>query len=211
MKSAKIIGAGAFVVVGALLFTGALFVIGERRNLFESRFPLYTEFKTLGQLELGAVVRVAGLDAGEVTDIQVPLSPAAKFRVKMEVREDLHQLIRNDSVASTQTEGLVGAIFVNIAAGTEQQPEIPEGGTIPSREPLIMADLLQQASDTVALVNKTVQALRGDIEMAAQQIASTATDANAMLKEIRPEIEAMANNGSRISADTERLLAGLQA
>lgn len=211
MTSSKIIGAGAFVVVGALLFTVGLFVIGERRNLFESRFPVYTEFKNLGQLELGAVVRVAGLDAGEVTEIGVPLSPEAKFRVKMEVREDLHQLIRNDSLASTQTEGLVGAIFVNIAAGTEQQPEVAEGGTIPSREPFVLADLLEQASETAALVQKTVETLRIDIEMAAQQIANTATDASAMLKEIRPDIEAMAKNGSRITADTQSLVAGLQA
>lgn len=211
MMSAKAVGAGAFIVVGALLFTGALFVIGERRHLFESRFSVYTEFKKLGQLELGGVVRVAGLDAGEVTDIQVPLSPGARFRVKMDVREDLHQLIRNDSVATTQTEGLVGAIFINIAAGTEKHPEVTEGGTIPSREPFDMADLLQQASDTVALVNNTVEALRGDIEKAAHQLALTATDARGMLKEIRPDIEAMVTNGSRISADTQNIVAGLRA
>src|ERR1044071_3653220 len=99
----KVIGAGAFVLVGALLFTGALFLIGERRNLFAQRFTLYTEYATLGQLEIGAVVRVSGLDAGEVTELQVPALPSQKFRVKMLVRENLHHLIRTDSVATTQT------------------------------------------------------------------------------------------------------------
>ncbi len=110
MNASKVIGAGAFVVVGALLFTvGALH---DWRTAHAVREPLPAvtpSSATLGQLERGAVVRVAGLDAGEVTDISIPSSPDSPFRVKMEVREDLHQLVRTDSVATTQTEGLVGA------------------------------------------------------------------------------------------------------
>src|ERR687891_1913646 len=138
MVSSKLVGAGAFVAIGILLFTVALFMIGERRMLFEDRFTVYTEFAKLGQLELGAVVRVAGMDAGEVTDITIPPSPAGKFRVKMEIREDLHGLVRTDSVASSQMEGLVGAIFLNVGAGSEETPQVPVGGTIPSREPFSM-------------------------------------------------------------------------
>jgi len=211
MVSSRVVGAGAFVVVGLLLFTVALFLIGERRMLFKDRFPVYTEFAKLGQLEMGAVVRVSGADAGEVTDIHVPTSPAGKFRVKMEVREDLHQLIRMDSVASTLTEGLVGAIFINIQTGTEQRPEVPEGGTIPSREPFTIADLLQQASDTATLVQDTVEGLRGDIETAVQQVALTAEDAHGLLKDIRPDITEMARNGARISTDTKELVAKINA
>ena len=80
MNSAKAVGAGAFVLVGTLLFTVGLFMIGERRMLFEDRFPLYADFKTLGQLQPGATVRVAGMDAGEVTTIQVPSSPSGPRR-----------------------------------------------------------------------------------------------------------------------------------
>src|SRR5687767_11706659 len=135
MLSKRAVGAGVFVLLGVVLFTAALFMIGSRRMLFEQRFPIHTEFSRLGQLEVGAAVRVAGLDAGEVTDIAIPATPSGKFRVRMEVRDDLHQLIRTDSVATTQTEGLVGASFVNIAPGTDQAPVIPEEGTIPGRDP----------------------------------------------------------------------------
>ena len=81
MNAARAVGAGAFVVIGALLFTAALFMIGERRLLFEKRFPIYTEYAKLGELENGAVVRVAGMDAGEVTEITVPATASGKFRV----------------------------------------------------------------------------------------------------------------------------------
>ena len=156
-------------------------------------------------------MRVAGLDAGEVTEIQVPPTPSGKFRVRMEVRDDLHQLIRTDSVATTQTEGLVGAIFVNIAAGTDQAPLVPEEGTIPGREPFPMADLLQQASDTVTLVNDTVESLRGDITKAVEQVALTAEDAHALVEDIRPDITDIARNGNRISGDTQQIIERIRA
>jgi phospholipid/cholesterol/gamma-HCH transport system substrate-binding protein len=209
MNSSKAVGAGLFVVLGALLFTAALFMIGERRLLFEKRFPIYTEYAKLGELESGAIVRVAGMDAGEVTEIQIPSTASGKFRVKMELREDLHQLIRQDSLATTQTEGLVGGVFVNVTKGTDQTARIPENGVIPSHEPFSMADLLQQASDTVNLVTMTVEALRGDAETAVQQIALTAGDAHDMLTDIRPDLTAMASNANRISANAQGIIASI--
>lgn len=210
MVSSKVVGAGAFVIIGVLLFTAALFMIGERRMLFEDRFEVYAEFAGLGQLEPGAIVRVAGMNAGDVTDIQVPTSPTEKFRVKMRVRDDLHPLVRTDSIASAQTEGLVGGIYVNIAAGTAEAPEIPEGGTIQSREPFAMSDLLQQASDTIAQVNKTVEKLSGDVEMTVRQISMTTQDAHELIEDVSPQIKAIAENGNRISADTQRIIASIR-
>jgi phospholipid/cholesterol/gamma-HCH transport system substrate-binding protein len=210
MVSSKIVGAGAFVIIGVVLFTAALFMIGERRMLFEDRFEVYAEFAKLGQLESGAIVRVAGMNAGEVTDIQVPTSPADKFRVKMRVRNDLHPLVRTDSVASAQTEGLVGGIYVSIAAGSPEAPEIPEGGTIQSLEPFALSDLLQQASDTIAQVNETVDKLSGDIETTVKQISMTVTDAHELIEDVSPQIKAIAENGNRISADTQRIIASIR-
>jgi phospholipid/cholesterol/gamma-HCH transport system substrate-binding protein len=211
MVSSKVVGAGAFVIIGALLFTVVLFMIGERRMLLEDRFEVYAEFAKLGQLETGAIVRVAGMNAGEVSDIQVPTSPAGRFRVRMKVRDDLHPLVRTDSVASAQTEGLVGGIYVNIATGSPEAPEIPEGGTIESREPFAMSDLLQQASDTIAQVNKTVEKLSGDVEMTIKQIAMTAEDAHELIEDVSPQIQAIAENGKRISDDTQQMMASIRA
>jgi len=126
----RAVGAGAFVLIGLLLFAVALFMIGDRRMLFERRFTVYTELSRLGELEPGAPVRVAGAGAGEVVDIEPPSRPSAKFRVKMQVREALHPIIRTDSVAVPETEGLLGGVFLNIGAGTDQALPVADGGTI---------------------------------------------------------------------------------
>lgn len=211
MVSSKLVGAGAFIIIGVLLFTVGLFMIGERRMLFEDRFELYTEFARLGQLEIGAVVRVAGMDAGEVTDIIIPATPAGRFRVRMSIREDLHGLVRADSVATTHIEGLVGAIFVNVGAGSEQAPPAAPGSIIPSREPVTMADLLEQASSTINLVTQTVETLRGDIESAVQQVALTAEDAHAMIEDVRPDMVAIARQSSRIAGDVQQITSKIRS
>jgi len=209
MNTAKLAGAGAFVVIGLLLFTAALFMIGERRMLFQDRFTVYTEYAKLGELESGAVVRVSGLDAGEVTELQIPGSPSAKFRVKMRIREDLHHLIRTDSLATTQTEGLVGSVFVNIGGGTDKAQIVPDGGTVPSREPFLFSDLMQQASETATLLNQTVTSLSGEVDTAIKEVTGAAQDAHAMLQDIRPDLTAMARDGSRISRYTRDIVASI--
>ena len=207
MVSARAVGAGAFVVIGLLLFAVVLFMIGERRMLFERRFTVYTEFSRLGELATGAPVRVAGADAGEVTDIVLPRTPSEKFRVKMEVREALHPIIRTDSFAVPQTEGLVGGVFVNINVGTDRAPQVEAGGTIPGHDPFQISDLLEQANDTMMMIGETVTSLRGNAETAVTEIAGTAEDAHALLDTIRPDLEALARNGNTISADTRELVA----
>lgn len=209
MHRSRIVGAGAFVLIGILLFTGVLFTIGNRRSLFSDRFTVYTEYATLGELQPGAIVRVAGMEAGEVTDISIPRRASDRFRVEMKLREDVHHLIRADSVTTTQTEGLVGAIFVAISKGTDESPIIPANGTIPSREPFGMADLLQQASNTVALVTDTVQSLRDDAETAVRQAALTATEAHTLFATIRPDIERVTQSAGRVSVDVRRIMAAI--
>jgi phospholipid/cholesterol/gamma-HCH transport system substrate-binding protein len=210
MMSSRAVGAGLFVIVGSLLFAIALFTIGERRMLFKQRFPVYTEFAQLGQLEAGSIVRVAGMNAGAITDIHIPSSPKGRFRVRMEIREDVHGLVRTDSVAIVQTDGLVGAIVLNILSGTEAAAAVASDGTIPSREPFSMTDLLDQASATVRLVGDSAQAMRGDVESTVQQLALTAADAHGLLADIRPDLTAMAHSGNLAGVDARKLLADIQ-
>lgn len=91
---ARAIGVGAFVIGGLVLFSVGLFLIGDRRMLFRKTFEVRSQFSRISGLQSGAKVRVAGLDAGEVTGIHVPAGPSAKFVVAMKIRDDVRQIIR---------------------------------------------------------------------------------------------------------------------
>ena len=108
MPSSKNFVVGLFLIVGLLLFAVGLFMIGDRRKLFSKDFEVIAEFKELGGLQNGANVKVGGMDAGEVIDIEVPPQPQSKFRVKMRVVEKLHPVVRTDSVGDHSDRGSLG-------------------------------------------------------------------------------------------------------
>ncbi len=201
MPSARLIGVGAFVIGGILLFAIALFMIGERQMLFSRQFQIYTEFSRLSGLQEGSPIQVNGMAAGEVKQIILPKSPAQKFRLRLQVREDLHPLVRTDSVAAIRTEGLVGGQYLLITAGSESAPEAPTDSTIPSREPFEIGDLLEQANATVKTVNETIVTLRGEVEKTIQDIAGTVQDADQLVKDVGGDVRTIASAGAKVAED----------
>jgi phospholipid/cholesterol/gamma-HCH transport system substrate-binding protein len=207
----RLIGVGVFVLGGILLFAVGLFMIGNRRMLFVDRFQVDAEFLKVTGLQKGAIVRVSGMDAGEIETIRVPANPGSRFRVQMRVREDLHHLVRTDSVATIQTDGLVGNNFIQIEIGTDKSPVAPEGSLIQSREPFDFAALMDQASQTVKTLDATIVQLRGDVEEALGAITDTAQQASAIIDGVGDDVKSITSNGQKIARDIQAVTAEISA
>ena len=204
MPSSRNYVVGLFVLVGILLFAVGLFMIGDRRKLFSKDFEVVAEFKELGGLQDGANVKVGGMDAGEVIDIEVPPQPQGKFRVRMRVLEKLHPVVRTDSAATIQTEGVLGNKFMKIDQGTPVAPVAPSGSTIPSREPFDFADLMQQIRDTVDQV-------KGKMDGVFASISSTSENANELILSVRGDVENIITTSKKVSDDVQVITAGVRA
>ena len=202
---------GAFVIGGFTLFAVGLFMIGNRRMLFGNTFHAYAEFASVAGLENGAIVRVGGLQAGEVESIQIPASPSARFRVRMRLRGDLRQLIRVDSLASIQNDGLVGNKVIQIDPGTDASPVVEDGGTIRSREPFDLADLMQQMSETIDTVNKTIVEVQAEVTNALTTISSTATAAEKLIGDVGKDARAIMASTDSVTQSLQSILAGVKA
>ncbi len=210
MTKSGLAAVGAFVIGGIVLFAVGLFLIGDRRMLFSHNFEVYAEFSEISGLQNGAKVRVAGMDAGEVEEIHVPVGPSAKFRVKMRVREDLHPLMRLDSVASIQTDGLVGNKFVQIDTGTDQAQLVPDKGTIQSREPFDIGDLLVKMSDAIDTVNATIGDVKGELDDALHAVSLTAQDAQDVVDDVGENARAIMASTRRVAADLNVIVSGVR-
>jgi phospholipid/cholesterol/gamma-HCH transport system substrate-binding protein len=208
---ARLAGVGAFVLTGVLLFAGALFMIGDRQMAFARKYTVYTEFARITGLQPGAIVRVSGAKAGAVRAIEPPPDPSRKFRVRIEISDDLRQLVRMDSIASIETEGLVGGSFLNVSTGTAGAPEAPPNSTIPGREPIIIADLVEQMRDTISLVNTSITSLSDQIEEVLTSVGTTVMSANTLIAEVGDDVQALTSATARISADASKITAGIQS
>lgn len=210
MNRNRAVAVGAFVIAGVLLFAIGLFLIGDRRMLFSRTFEVSAEFANVAGLEDGAKVRVAGLDAGEVKSIHVPPNPSARFRVTLRIREDLHPLIRVDSVATIQTDGLVGNKFVQVEAGTDRAQIVAANGMIQSREAFELSAMLQRMSDTVELVSKTIVDLKGGIDQALGAISDAATEAQELMDDVGGEAREIMASTQKVTENVNQIVAGVR-
>jgi phospholipid/cholesterol/gamma-HCH transport system substrate-binding protein len=211
MGRERLAAVGAFVIGGLLLFAAGLFLIGNRRMLFTDTFRVYAEFKQVAALDTGAKVRVSGVDAGEVEEIRVPEGPSGRFRVRMRVRSDLRPLIRVDSIALIQNDGLVGNKFVQIQTGTEAAPAVAEGGTIQSREPFDIADLMLTMSQTLATVNTMLVEVKSGVDEALGAVTATASDAQVLMKNLGGEVRTILGSANDVSRDLKLIVGNVRA
>ncbi|HXE79357.1 MAG TPA: MlaD family protein [Vicinamibacterales bacterium] len=211
MSRAKLVAVGVFVLVTLGLFATALFLVGERRMLFTRHIELNTRFADLSGLQPGSPVRVAGMTAGEVRHIAVPSTPGGPFVVRFTVREDLESLVRTDSLTSIRTEGLVGGTYLAVAAGSGTAPPARAGATLPSREPVGVADLLEQVSRTVTLITEAIVDVRADLEVAIAAVTDAAQRADAVVAEVGEDVAAIAESSRRITNDAAAIVADMRA
>lgn len=183
---------GLFVVVAIGLFTIVLFLIGDRREAFTRHRVVYAEFADLGGMASGAKVRVSGFDAGQVGGIDVPGSPSDKFRVELRVERRLGGLVRIDSTVTIETDGVVGDRYVAISKGTPEAAEAAEGATLPSREPLQLAAVVEKSS---ALIDDVRGALKEILSQdGARTLGRTLSNLNRGAGNLAADTDALKHN-----------------
>jgi len=204
-------GVGVFLIGGFLLFAVGLFLIGNRQQLFTESIETYADFKNLAGLQNGATVRVSGADAGRVLTIVPPSTPEGKFRVHFRIIEDLQPIIRTDSVASIQTDGIVGNMYLEVGAGSSSAPEISNGVGVDSVEPFQISDFLDQAKQIVQDAEEIIEQAKGSLKTITDNVNDIANQAEGLVAETRPDIRAFIKTARQIADDAGALVAGIEA
>lgn len=210
MTKARGAKVGIFIVIGVLLFAAGMFEIGDRNQLFQHHYTVYADFANVDTLTSGARVRVSGMNAGEVEDVAIPKDPSGKFRLKLQVDDKFRDIIRENSVASIDTEGMVGNKFVNIAKGTNASPECAPGCTLETQEPFEISDLLKQGKNLVQTVQGTIHDVQHHADTAIDNFAKVGSNADGMITSVRGKVQTIASNGAQISGRVNAIVAGVQ-
>ena len=137
---------GAFILVTLTILAVGIFIIGSKKYLFTPTYEVRTKFANVAGLETGADVLIGGVHCGTVKSIDLPQKSGDQVTVVLQLNQDTHKIVKQDSVASIQTEGLLGNQYVAVAFGSADKPEVKDGDTIPSVPPLEMAAILDKAN-----------------------------------------------------------------
>jgi len=137
---------GAFIVATLAILVAGVLIVGNKQYLFSSTYQLKAQFDNVAGLDEGADVRVGGVHSGTVRQILLPHKPGGKVTVVMDLGKSTHEIVKEDSVASIETEGVLGSQYVAISFGSAGKADVRDGDSIASLQPLEMSALLTKAN-----------------------------------------------------------------
>jgi phospholipid/cholesterol/gamma-HCH transport system substrate-binding protein len=113
---------GTFVIAGLIaIFVAAVWLAGVRGEKASKIYDIYFRGSVSG-LNQGAPVRYKGVPIGRIQSIRLDPENVERIRVRIEV--DPGVPIKEDAVASLESEGITGQTFVQITGGSNASPEL---------------------------------------------------------------------------------------
>ena len=152
---------GVFIASSLAALTAGVFLIGSRQLDFRSTYTLKAEFQNAGGLIDGADVRVGGIHMGTVRAIELPGTPDGRVAVRMDLEDKTKAVVKRDSVASIQAEGLVGDEYVEVSFGSKGGAPIRDGDTIAGEPPLEMSALFKKTDGILDEVQDAARSIDG--------------------------------------------------
>jgi len=165
---------GLFILAALAILVSGVFIIGGKQYLFTSTYRLNAQFGSVVGLDSGADVRVGGVHSGSVRSVELPTKSTDKITVRMDLDRSTHNIIKQDSIATIETEGLLGNEYVAISFGSAKGADLLDDSTISSEPPLEMSALLKKAN---GILDSSQQALT-NVTHATENLSSITANIN---------------------------------
>ena len=117
---ANYVAVGAFVLACVIgLVVTILWLAGAQYSQEYAYYQTFFKGPVTG-LGKGTITRYNGIEVGRVTDLAFDPNDPQSVVITLQVQPNLN--IREDSVASIESQGLTGASYVEISGGTKNSP-----------------------------------------------------------------------------------------
>jgi phospholipid/cholesterol/gamma-HCH transport system substrate-binding protein len=177
---------GLFIVLTLAVLTGGIFLIGSKQSLWQSTYIVKAEFVNASGLNESADVRVGGIREGSVQYIQLPRDPRGKVTIVMRLGGATKDIVRADSKAMIESEGLLGDKYVEISFGSGDAAKLKGGEILNSVPPIDMSDIFNKANyimDSAKVAVDHVQDAAGNISEITAKINSGKGTAGALIND----------------------------
>ncbi len=149
---------GTFVLVGLVLTTIAVFLIGDQQQFWDRKVVYETAFGDVAGLKSGAPVRLGGVDIGTVKGVGYTAGEAGDTRIHVRLsiirREAVR--IREGTVAHIVNKGLLGDKMVELEVPDPSAPALAEGGFLKGQDPKDITKYLDKLGDISTTAQKTL-------------------------------------------------------
>ena len=137
---------GVLTIVGVTITAFLIFSLTGTKGFAWQRYPLKARFTNVAGLASGSPVRIAGVEVGTVTDVQLVND---LVEVVFQVNAKNRPLITTNSVARLGSVSLLGQSAVDITPSTTGTPIEPWGYVRQGRAVAIMSDMTDSVSEGI--------------------------------------------------------------
>ena len=145
------------MVLGTVLFLTAIYFVGNKQNIFGNTITLKAVFGNVNGLQKGNNVRYAGIDIGTVK--QIEMVNDSTIVVAMLIEKKMMEHIKKNSIATINSDGLVGNMIINIIPGKGTSEPVTAGDTIQSYSRINTEAILE----TLNVTNENAALLTSDL------------------------------------------------
>ena len=162
---------GAFMLLSLAALVVTIMALSSQQGAWRDRYTLEAYFENVGGLIPNAPVWLAGTPIGRVDTVAFAQGPEGRpmVRVGLQVDQAVAGRIREDSVASIGTIGLLGDRYVEVSLGTSASEPLAPGSELETLDPTNINQVIARGSD----------ALRG--------ISELSTNLNSVVSEFQEE------------------------
>jgi phospholipid/cholesterol/gamma-HCH transport system substrate-binding protein len=146
------------MAVAALALTAMMVIaVGGASGFAWERYDLKTTFSDVQGLKSGAIVRIAGVEVGKVTDVRLA---GTGVEVDLSIKEENRSRVTTDSRASIGSMSLLGEPLIDVTAATTGTP-LKDGDTIQStKPPVAFSAVAESANEGLAAATALLQDIR---------------------------------------------------
>jgi len=207
---ANYVAVGAFVLACVIgLVVTILWLAGVQYSQEYAYYQAYFKGPVTG-LGKGTVTRYNGIEVGRITNLAFDPSDPQRVIVTMQVQPNLN--IREDSVASIDSQGLTGGSFVEISGGTANAPLLvakdDQRYPVIKTKPSTFAQLEQSAPEVVAKLNVAASRLNDLLNdnnrRAISHILSNLDETTQVIARRSADIDATIANANKTMANLDQ-------
>jgi len=141
---------GLTVVFASVTLAVLIFMMSGTGGWLTRKIVLKSYFDNASGLRIGAPVRLAGVDIGNVTTVRVvDGKPATPVEVMLKVNTKYSFLLKKDSIALLSTAGVLGETYVDIDSSAAKAPMVVDGDTLATRSQPDLSDVVRSSQSTL--------------------------------------------------------------
>ncbi|MBU1852468.1 MAG: MCE family protein [Candidatus Omnitrophica bacterium] len=178
---------GIFIFIGIVILSVIIFSIGNFYSI-KRGYTLNILFSFANGISVGAPVRYAGVEVGEVQDIEVYFDEKEdKPMVRLLIWISQNTWINENARATINTLGLLGEKYLEIVPGTKESRILKSRETLKGYDPISTEELTRETKQTIAKLDDMIESMNkviGD-EVVRASIKNTIYNIESLTAELR--------------------------